>query len=95
MYFFLVRFRGGRWQPKNIIRELHAAAALLIFAEADLRLLVDDHLYASDASLWGGAFGRSSASYLKFSTEARTLLRHCGVRGTTVRLDPTFRDEPA
>ena len=57
MHLFLVRFRGGRWLPKNIIRELRAAAALLIFAEADLSLPVDGYLYAFDASLWGGAFG--------------------------------------
>ena len=87
MHLFLVRFRGGRWLPKNIIRELRAAAALLIFAEADLSLPVDGYLYAFDASLWGGAFGCSSAPQLKTSSEARDLLRHCDVRGTTVRLD--------
>ena len=95
MHLFLVRFRGGRWLPKNIIRELRAAAALLIFAEADLSLPVDGYLYAFDASLWGGAFGCSSAPQLKTSSEARDLLRHCDVRGTTVRLDQTFTEAAA
>ena len=86
MYTFLVSFKGGYWLPETIVRELRAAAALLIFAEADLRLGVDPKLYSSDASLWGGAFGVTESPFLASSSEARTLLSHCDVRGAAVRL---------
>ena len=96
MYIFLVRFRGGRWLPSNAIRELRAAAALLIFAESDLMLPVDGHLYASDASPWGGAFCRSTAPHLNAVLESPDALRRCDVRGTTVRLDQfVFADDAA
>ena len=85
-YSFLIRFKGGRWLPRTIVNELRAAAALLVFAEADLKLPVDDHLYSSDASLWGGAFGRSSEPFVKSDDDARNLLRRCDVKGTSVRI---------
>ena len=94
-YTFLLKFRGGHWLPEVIRGELRAACALLVFAEADLRLPVDPHLYSSDASLWGGAFGRTKHFYVQRNSEARDLLRKCDVRGTAIRLDvdaapPTF-----
>ena len=99
-YSFLLRFCGGHWLPEVIRSELRAACALLVFAEADLRLPVDPFLYSSDASLWGGAFGRTKQFYVQRNTEARDLLRKCDVRGTAIRLDtaapqPCFGRDPA
>ena len=99
-YSFLLRFSGGHWLPEVIRAELRAACALIVFAEADLRLPVDPHLFSSDASLWGGAFGRTKEFYVHRNSEARDLLRKCDVRGTAIRLDiaadqPTFGRDPS
>ena len=66
-------------------RELLCAASLLVFAEADLKQCVDPRLFASDASLWGGAFGFTKSPFLHTSTEAVAMLRKCDVKGTAIR----------
>ena len=85
-YQFLLRFRGGRWLPDSVRRELLCAAGLVLFAESDLRQPIDPFLYSSDASLWGGAFGRTSEPFLRSTLEASDLLRRSDVRGTNIRL---------
>ena len=94
-YVFLLRFRGGRWLPEAVRRELLCAASLLVFAEADLKQCVDPRLFASDASLWGGGFGFTRNVFLKSSAEAVAMLRKCDVKGTAIRLDDSStREEP-
>jgi hypothetical protein len=85
-YSLLQNFKGGTWLPATVVNELRSALCLVLFAECNLRNPIDDYAFVSDASLSGGAFGKSVHP---FQPPPRELFRHADVRGTAVRFSPT------
>ena len=86
-YSWLQNISGGWWIPKSVFVELFSAVVLLGHAETRIDKKFDTKLRASDASLWGGAFGSAPIA----REQLESFLRSCDARGTSGRVQgPQF-----
>ena len=67
--------------PSSVIREFRCALALIIFADQNIYNPVSPYVRASDASLWGGAFGQALVP------DVKSFIGLGDFRGTRIRLD--------